>query len=475
MSDYKQVLRLELRKEQTKKKEEVSWLKRKLFLFAVLLMVLLLAFSVTGCTPAEDEVVTPPEEEFDGEIKIAVTGPMTNIQGEMMWWGAQMAMEEINEAGGVAVGEEKYAVRLIQVETDEIMDPLGAVSAVENVIVSEDPDFLIGGFRTEAVTPYTELAVKDYQKIFLICGAATNELLQGRVDTDYDTWKYLFRVTPIKSTDLVKVTMLMLHEVAMTVRQELGIAAPKVAILAEALEWNEALVQGAPAVYFPQLGLEHVGTFRPSATAADVTTELRGIEASGAHIIYTIMSGPVGIPFGKQWGELEIPACPVGINVEAQKSGYYAATDGFGDYDYTLNTFARVAITEETIPFYDKFTAKYGQVPNYNADTYSAVYILIEAIERAGSLDKDAVIGELEKTDRIGAAGRLVFDAMHDVIWGPGYVTAVGIQWQEGEIKAAWPFEWKPDPTNAPDLVVGYEGVVPYQIPPHVLEQWRGE
>ena len=443
-------------------------MKKSLFLFATLLIVLVLIFGVAGCTPKAEEEVN--------EIKIAVTGPMTNIQGEMMWWGAQMAAEEINAAGGVTVGEEKYVIRLIQVETDEIMDPLGAVSAVENVIVSEDPDFLIGGFRTEAVTPYTELAAVDYQKIFLICGAATNSLLEGRVDVDYETWKYLFRVTPIKSTDLVRVTMAMLHEVAMAVRMELGIAAPKVAILAEALEWNEALVQGAPAVYFPMLGLEHVGTFRPSATASDVTTELRGIEASGAHIIYTIMSGPVGIPFGKQWGELEIPACPVGINVEAQKSGYYPATDGFGDYDYTLNTFAQNAkITEETIPFITKFVEKFGQLPNYNADTYSAVYILAEAVERAGTLDTDAVIVELEKTDRTGAAGRIVFDENHDVIWGPGYVTAVGIQWQDGELLAAWPREWKPDPQNAPNLVVGFEGVVPYKIPPHVLEQWRDQ
>jgi branched-chain amino acid transport system substrate-binding protein len=373
------------------------------------------------------------------------------------------------------IGEENYEIRLIQVETDEIMDPLGAVSAVENVIVSEDPDFLIGGFRTEAVTPYTELVAVDYQKIFMICGAATNELLQGRVDVDYDTWKYLFRVTPIKSTDLVTVTILMVNDVAMAIRQELGIMQPKIAILAEALEWNEALVQMAPQI-FPTLGLEFVGTFRPSATASDVTTELRGIEASGAHIIYTIMSGPVGIPFGKQWGELEIPACPVGINVEAQKSGYYPATDGFGDYDYTLNTFAmNSAITDQTIPFMTKFVEKFGQVPNYNADTYTAVYMLKEAIERAGTIDTDAVIVELEKTDRLGPAGRMVFDETHDIIWGPGYVTAVGIQWQEGELLAAWPKEWKPDPQNAPDLVVGYEGVVPYQIPPHVLEQWRSE
>ncbi len=454
-------------------------MNKKIFLFAALLIAMLFVLNMAGCTPAapvEDDV-TPPEDEtpaieFDGEIKIAVTGPMTNIQGEMMWWGAQMAVEEINADGGVAIGDEAYSIRLIQVETDEIMDPLGAVSAVENVIVSEDPDFLIGGFRTEAVTPYTELAAVDYQKIFMICGAATNELLHGRVDVDYETWKYLFRVTPIKSTDLVMVTVQMLKQVADTVREEMGIDTPKVAILAEALEWNEALVQLAPNI-IPTLGMEFVGTFRPSATASDVTTELRGIEASGAHIIYTIMSGPVGIPFGKQWGELEIPACPVGINVEAQKSGYYAATDGFGDYDYTLNTFAQNSvITEKTLPFIAKFLEKYGQLPNYNADTYSAVYILKEAVERAGTLDTDSVIVELEKTDFISAAGRIVFDETHDIIWAPGYVTAVGIQWQDGELLGAWPFDWKPDPNN-PDLVVGYEGIIPYKIPPHVLEQWR--
>lgn len=459
-------------------------MKRKLFLFSALIMTFALLVGVIGCAPDEEEV-TPPDEiddeeivdeevEFDGEIKIAVTGPMANIGGEMMWWGAEMARDEINADGGVMVGDERYSISLIQVDTDEIIDPLGTVSAVENVIVAEDPDFLMGGYRTEAVMPYTELVAADYQKIFVVCGAATNELLQGRVDADYDTWKYLFRVTPVKSTELAQVTVLLLNDVAMAVREELGIEQPKVAILAEALEWNEALVQMAPEVFFPMLGLEHVGTFRPSATASDLTTELRGIEVSGAHIIYTIFSGPVGIPFGKQWGELEIPACPVGINVEAQKSGYYAATDGFGDYDYTLNTMAlNAAITEHTIPFCEKFVDLYGQVPNYNADTYTAVYILKEAVERAGTMDTDAVIVEMEKTDREGPAGRIVFDEAHDVIWGPGYVTAVGFQWQDGEALATWPYEWKPDPENAPDLVVHYDGVVPYQIPPHVLEQWR--
>jgi branched-chain amino acid transport system substrate-binding protein len=454
-------------------------LKNKLYLFTALLIMFLFVSAMAGCTPAapDDDVVTPPEDEtpameFDGEIKIAITGPMALIQGEQMWRGAQMAAEEINAAGGVAVGDEVYGIKLIQVDTDEVLDPLGAVSAVENVIVSEDPDVLIGGFRTEGVMAYSELAVVDYQKIFLIVGAATDELTQGRIDEDYDTWKYIFRVTPIKSTDLVMVTIQMLRQVADAVREELGIETPKVAILAEALEWNEALVQLAPQI-IPTLGMEFVGTFRPSQTAADVTTELRGIESSGAHIIYTIMSGPVGISFGKQWGELQIPACPVGINVEAQKSGYYAATDGFGDYDYTLSMIAQnAAINEYTIPFIEKFSQKYGELPMYNADSYTAIYIMKEAIERAGTMDTDSVVVELEKTDHISAAGRFVFDEMHDVVWAPGYITAVGIQWQGGELLGTWPIDWKPDPNN-PDLVVGYEGMLPYQIPPHVLEQWR--
>ena len=452
-------------------------MKKNVSLLVVLLFILSLFTGVIGCDTddvADNGVEDDTTEgiDFDGSIKIAVTGPMTNIQGEMMWWGAEMAREEINAAGGVAIGDENFSIDLIKVETDEIMDPLGAVSAVESVVNSQDPDFFIGGFRTEAVTPYTDLLVRDYNKIFMICGAATNELIEGRVDENYDDWKYLFRVTPVKSTDLVQVTMLMLMEVANAVREELGIEQPKVAVLAEALEWNEALVQQAPHI-FPTLGLEHAGTFRPSATAVDVTTELRGIQESGAHIIYTVLSGPVGIPFGRQWGEMEIPAAPVGINIEAQKSGYFDETGGFGDYDFTLNTFARVAINDQTIPFYDKFVEKYGQAPNYNADTYSAIFLLKEAVERAGTLDADSVVVELEKTDREVPAGRIAFDENHDVIWGPGNITALGIQWQDGDLLGAWPNNWMPDPENLPDMVVHYEGIVPYLLPPHVLEQWR--
>ncbi len=44
-------------------------------------------------------------------------------------------------------------------------------------------------------------------------------------------------------------------------------------------------------------------------------------------------------------------------------------------------------------------------------------YVLKDAIERAGSLDSDAVVAALEKTDMMGVYGRIKFDPKsHQVI-----------------------------------------------------------
>ncbi|MFA5788135.1 MAG: ABC transporter substrate-binding protein, partial [Actinomycetota bacterium] len=297
---------------------------------------------------------------------------------------------------------------------------------------------------------------------------------KGRVDTDYARWKYLFRVTPVRSTDLAKLSVILLTDVVSGVRKEFGVAKPKVAILAEQLTWNEKLitsvqqiVQAAPP---KGLGCELVGTWRPSATATDVTAELNAIAAKGAHVIYTANSGPVGVPAGRDYGRLKIPAAMVGITVEAQDSEWPTKTGGMGDYVATLQTYAPVKITDKTIPFYNAYMKEYGKPPAYTAGTYEGIYIFKDAIERAGKLDSDSVVKALETTDYAGAAGRIKFDALHDITWGPGLVTALGIQWQEGKMQTFWPLQWKPDAVNKPDLVVGYEGVVPFKFPTWMVE-----
>lgn len=426
----------------------------------ILLLACLVMVGASCCPPAAAN-----------EIKIGVIGPMSYIQGEHHWYGAQMARDEINAAGGIMVGDESYQIKLVQVDSNEIVSPTDAATAMERAITVENVDFVVGGFRSEGAIAMQEVAM-DYGMIFLGCGASDN-LLCERVADDYETYKYWFRISPVNGTYLTTISFMLAGMVA----QEIGALtypeAPKVAILAENMMWVEPLVAYAE-FYFAAappdgMGLEVVGTWRPSQTATDVTAELTAIELAGANMIYTVVSGPLGVAYTSQWGELQIPAASVGINVEAQKGDFLNVTGGYGAYETTLNTYARVEITDQTIPFYDSFVAKFGEIPIYTAGTYEALYILKAAIESADTLDKDAVVTALEATDRTGTAGRIVFmgtdtTTPHDVTWGVGYVTGLGVQWQDGELVCVWP--------NAGGSLgdLEYEGTVDYILPPWVVE-----
>jgi branched-chain amino acid transport system substrate-binding protein len=62
------------------------------------------------------------------------------------------------------------------------------------------------------------------------------------------------------------------------------------------------------------------------------------------------------------------------------------------------------------------------------------VYILAEAMERAGTIDPDAVVAALEKTDRQGAIGRIRFGKNHQVVYGNDpkeTALAAMIQWSK--------------------------------------------
>ena len=397
----------------------------------------------------------------EDEIKIGVIGPMQFTQGEGHWNGAVMAADEINAKGGVQVGDKKLLIKVLKEDSNEFVSLPDATNAAELAISRHKVNFLVGGFRTEAVLVMQDIAM-DNKTIFIGCGAAHPKLCE-RVKEDYDRYKYWFRVTPINSRFLVKVDFILLGMVAKIMAQELNIPKIKVAIVAEKAVWADPIV-GIAEKNLPKMGMEVVGVWRPSPVATDVTAELSAIQSSGAHIIFTTFSSSVGVTFAKQWGELKIPAAAVGINVEAQKDGFWAATGGKGNYTLTINTYARVKITDETIAFFDKYRERFKEAPNYTAGTYEAVYILADAITKAGSLDPDKIVPELEKTNRNGSAGRLVFTDTHDVTWGPGFVTSVGTQWQDGKNMCVWPINWEG---------ITYEGAVPYKIPPWVVDFYK--
>jgi branched-chain amino acid transport system substrate-binding protein len=369
-------------------------------------------------------------------IKIAILGPMSFVQGENHWAGAEMARDEINKAGGVNVGGKRRQIELIRADTNEMTSVPDATNAVERVITRDKVDFLIGGFRSEAVLAMQEVAM-DYKKIFLGAGAAHSKL-GANVEANYDRYKYWFRYTPTKDTDLARTLFAVMGSIAQQVRTELKTDAPKVALLAEKAVWTEGLI-GAAQKNLPAMKMDVVGLWQPSATATDVTAELSAIDRAGAHIVFTMLSGPVGIVVGRQMGERNMKAVAWGINVEGQKDEFWKAAAGKAQFVSTLDTYAEVEMTPKTIPFVRAFKERFKKAPTYNAATYDAIMFLKANIEQVGSLDADKLVAAMEKAEHVGTGSIVTFDKRHDLVWAVGKTAGIAVQWQDGQKVPFWP------------------------------------
>ncbi len=365
-------------------------------------------------------------------IKIGVIGPMKDIQGKHHWIAANMAADEINKAGGVKVGKEKYTIELVSVDSNETASVPDAVNAFQRVI--GNVDFMVGGFRSEPTLAMMEV-MADNKKVFLSCGPSASQLAL-KVAQNYDRYKYWFRGGPVNTDASMPSAFLPLKMVADAIRKELGIKTPKIALLADKALYCEPaiqLIQSKAA----DIGVEVVGVWRPSFTASNVMPELTAIKNAGAQMISTYTAGPAGLAYSKQGGELKIPAAMIGLNVQAQTLNHWQQTGGLCNYNTMLAFFAPVEATSRSLHFYNNFVKKTGEAPTSTAATYDGIYILKEAAERAGTIESEAMVKSLEKTDFGGAQGRIAYYTTseqwpHDLRYGPGYITFFYVQWRDG-------------------------------------------
>jgi branched-chain amino acid transport system substrate-binding protein len=410
------------------------------------------------------------------KLKVGVIGPMKFVQGEHCWDAALIAADEINTAGGVKIGNKQYEIELVKADSNEWGSIADAASAMERLITVDKVKMVTGGYRSEAVLNMQEVAA-DNKVIYFSVGAGAPQIAE-RVAANYSKYKYWFREGQPNTAVGGKSVFAALGVVANKIKSELGVKSPKAALLFERVMWADVSVKMSEDL-LPKMGIEISGVWRPSYSATDLRAELDAIRATGAHIIFDGTSGPVGVVLGRQWGELKIPSALVGYNGEGMKGKYWEATEGLCNYEAIAEYIARVGVTERAVSFFDKFTKRFGTYPTNSALSYNAVWIWKEAIERAGTLDSDTLVAEIEKTDFLGANGRVRYTSRedkwpHDIRWGPKDLTLFGAQWKDGKKLVIWPDGqsalgdegWKG---------VRFSGTVDYELPPWVRNYWKGK
>jgi len=361
-----------------------------------------------------------------GPIKVGVIGPFKLTPGRDIQEAATLAADEVNAAGGV-LGRK---LQLVFAETEQ--SPEKGKTAVERLLFVDKVDVIIGEHRSEVALAVQPI-IAENKKIFLSTGTAS-PLLSDNVLKDYSKYKYYFR-TFLNANQMAEQMQLQLTDMMSTYKRE------KVAVIAETAVWVEPIV----AALKKSLGSRLVALERVSTNAKDLSVELSRVQSAKAQIVFAILAADAGLPFARQWADRQIPALITGYTVMAQSDRFWEQTEGRAQAFMTWKHGVRAPISPKTIPYWDRFTKKYGHVPGAytNFATYDGVFILVDAIRRAGSLDSDALVKALEATDHVGVSGRIKFSKRHDPEAGPEFLPFTYIQWNKGEMVTVWPPKMK--------------------------------
>jgi branched-chain amino acid transport system substrate-binding protein len=363
--------------------------------------LLLIGLLLPGCA---NPPPTPVRYVFeDAKIKIGIIGELNGRAGMMQWTGATLAQEAINGNGGVHIGGVPHILELVPIETgEETRDPTGlaGVSALTTVI--DTVDFILGGFRTEAVEVYRDVAMDD-EVIFIDCGAAA-EALQHSVVDDYAGYRFWFKGTPYNEYFIGQSVVRIMGAVAMRLREQMGVLPDytlNATIVADNLPWAYGQVVVITGL-LQGINVDLVRTpywVDSTGNILGMQSVLTSIGALDPQFIIPILSGDAGALYDMLRGSYVPNAMSVGINLMAQLRGPWSdnlTTAPPGGpacaYEVILDTWAEgLNQTAKTEAFFTAFmNSTLNEYPLDTAAIYDALFGLKAAIEAVASYDAEA-------------------------------------------------------------------------------------
>jgi len=365
-------------------------------------------------------------------IKIGVIAEAQAIAGASIPQAAQMAAEEINAKGGVDG-------RQIQIVAyDNHSSSADSVRAFQRAVNEDKVNAVITSYISEVVLALEPWASR-LKTPMITPGAASNEITRA-IHDNYEKNKYTFHGY---------LTSAALAQSVCDAAKDLLVDGKKMksaVIMSEDAAWTKPLDIGYEEC-LPKIGLKVLDHIRFSPDTTDFTPIFNKIESSKPDVIITGISH-VGVQPTVQWKNQQVPIPMFGISSQATNSTFGKDTNNAADgVLYQGVSGPGVAVTPKSVPFAENFKKKFGNYPSYAGYTsYDEVYMIADAIKRAGSTDADKMVAALEKTDWEGTIGRVQFYGKedkftHGLKYGKGLITGLILQWQNGQQVAVWPKE----------------------------------
>jgi branched-chain amino acid transport system substrate-binding protein len=380
-----------------------------------------------------------------GPIKIGVIGEESAVAGASLTKAAQMAADDINAQGGVNG-------RRIEILTyDDHSSASEGVRAFQRAVNQDKVVAVVGSYISEVALAIEPWAAR--LRIPFITPGASSTDISKHVHDDYAHYKYAFDGT-MNSAFIAQSICDFSHD---------ALAGPfhmkATVIMSEDAAWTTPL-DARYLECLPKAGLKVLDHIRFNPDTTDFTPIFNKIENEHPDVITTGISH-VGVQPTVQWHEQQVPIPMSGQSSQATTSTFWKDTNGATEGVITATLAATdSALTPQTIPFAEAYVKRYGDSPAYCGYTaYDMIHVIADAIKRSGgSTDPDKLAAAIENVDYVGVIGRIKFYGgenlmAHSVEYGPGLVTGVVIQWQNGKQVTVWPTDKAKGKISFPSFV----------------------
>lgn len=402
------------------------------------LLVLFMAITIIGV----GGVSTAWAAKQGEPIIVGAPVPRASAYGQNGERGMILAAEEINAAGGVNVGGviRPLKLEIIDSRDEEPGVPTSEVLlAIEKLILQKKADVIAGGpCMSECGMAAMDIYAR-YKTIDIVSIGCYTPSWDQKFAKNPEKYKYSFR-----ESGSVKWYIKEALDLLQKIKNEHGFNKMFISI-DDSLMCRKAA--GIVEKLAKKKGWEIVGIDKHPIGTTDYSVALSECKKSGAQVLFMWAYSPETSILLKQWADMEVPALPIGFIGAAEDPGFWKATKGKGAYTIvTLSETGNVPsnVTPKGMAFYNAFEKRWGVPPRSTGcvSAYEALYVLKDAIERAGTLDKGALIAALEKTNLPAVRGTIRFDENHQIIYGYDPKTSVlgcWAQWQDGKRVCVFP------------------------------------
>jgi branched-chain amino acid transport system substrate-binding protein len=320
--------------------------------------------------------------------ELPLTPPGSYVSGAEMKMGMELAVKEINDAGGVTGRNISLFIE------DDNGKPEGGTSAMQKLISSDGVVAVVGAFHSSVTLAAMEVA-HTYQIPYLTLAEWSNTVTEKN-------YSEVFRLGLCNAIHFSNAGKFLVEQ-----------NRTKVAIVVENTDFGLGAadevkkVLDAHNITYQQFSLD--------MSTADFTSIIGTIKGMNADAVVNVFTGPAGYTLVAQLYDAGIApshSCILCYPLdEAIAPEYWTTLGDKGKYVVVYTMFhPAITLSSKTAAVITKFNATYNRMPTVVVfQAYDGIYTMCEAIRQAESTNAATLIQKLEGMDYTGVLGRIQF------------------------------------------------------------------